>query len=371
MNVLHITLSLHHGGRREAILDLMQGLSLLGVENHLCCLDELGPPVESNRGLIKGVLELGRSRLLDIRTIRQLRGYCKQHQIDLMHSHDAASAVTCAMAMPLPHTPLLMSFHRTRNIESARPRDRLRNAIVGLRMGAVVTASEERRQHYVRQNMIRAGKVLRIPLGVDAQRFVPDPGRRLAIRRSLGLPADGLLLGVVGHFGPEKGVDIAIDAFQRMCREVPQLKTSLVILGTGSTEQQAFVKDCVDPAFADRIHFAGFQAHTEHWFPAFDLLLHGARREAFGLVLIEAMACGVPVVAPATGGMCDIIVDGECGYLAPVGDVDALSHRASQLLTAPEQRHKMSQLARKRVLDEYTIATCARRFHQLYQKLCQ
>lgn len=369
MKVLHTSLSFNAGGRREAIATLCAGLARHGVENYLCCLDSHGSDETLRESLFADCIELGRKRLCDLDALYRLRRFCRLNDIDILHAHDAASQATCALAMPACRVPLLMSFHRTRNFESARARDRLRNALAGLRTAAIVTTSQERHSHYRSHNHVAADKVLLIPLGTDLERFHPNPARKAALRSRLQLPEHGLLVGVIGHFGEEKGVDIAIDAFQILCRRCPRIHPELVVLGEGSRERTDYITAAIDPALAERIHLVGFQAQSQHWTCGFDVLLHAARAEAFGLVLIEAMACGVPVVAPAVGGIPDIVRDRVCGRLVAAPDAKLLAAALADLLVDADERRRLAQGALERASSEYSQHAYVRKFLDLYRSL--
>lgn len=367
IKVLHLTLSFAPGGRREAIANLCGGLAALGVDNHLCCLDDFGcKPTEMD--CFAGALELHRRRLFDWQALRKLRQYCDSRHIDIVHTHDAASEAAGLLSLRLRHPPLLMTFHRTRNFESATPRARLRNALAGLRVSAVITASEERRQRYLSDNHIRKSKVLCIPLGVNLDRFKPAADLRRDRRAQLGIADDTVLVGSVGHFGAEKGIDLAIDAFQEFCRRNPHLPCKLVILGTGSQDREDAVRSHVSAEFAERIHFAGFQHSLERWFPAFDALLHGARSEAFGLVIAEAMACGVPVVATKVGGIPELIEDGRTGMLAEP-EPAALADALQSALTTPGWLANASVAAADHARERFDAGLYAHRYFELYQRL--
>lgn len=369
MRVLHVTLSFSAGGRRQAIATLSAGLAQHGVRSYLCCLDEFGASADELDRWFAHSLQLQRRRLLDFAALCRLRQFCQQHHIDVLHAHDAASEFTCTLAMPWSRTPLVMSFHRSLDFESARVSDRVRNAIAGLRASAVVTASEQRRQHYLEQNHVAAHKVVCIPLGIDLQRFRPQPACKQAIRKQLNLSANTLLVGVVGHFGTEKGVDVALDAFQIMCRNYPEIDADLLVLGSGAPERIEHIQRLIDPALRKRVHMLGFQPQPEQWIAAFDVLLHAARTEAFGLVLVEAMACAVPVIAAAVGGIPDIVRDRECGRLLSKPDASLLATALSDLLMDADERARMAQGALQRAVTDFDQHIYVDKFESLYKDL--
>ena len=369
MNVLHVTLSFDHGGRREAIAELCRGLVSHGVTNRLCCLENFDSSEAERAACFADSIELRRRGLWDWPVLRRLRAYCLANAIDVVHAHDAASQAACVLALPRNSPPILMTFHRTRNFESARPRDRLRNALAGLRVAAVVTASEERRRHYLENNRVRTLKVQCIPLGINLQRFRPDPERRAAKRKELGVDDNTLLIGTVGHFAPEKGVDVAINAFQIFRARHPEIHARLIVLGTGSEPRERYLRARAAERYAESIDFVGFQLAPERWFPAFDLLLHGARDEAFGLVLAEAMASGVPIVAARVGGIPEVVEDGSSGMLASAPVADKLADALERAVCSPGWREEASASARERASSQFGSERYAHRYFELYSQL--
>src|SRR5581483_3864765 len=133
---------------------------------------------------------------------------------------------------------------------------------------------------------------------------------RRAVRNELGLDQDVTLFGVIGHFGPEKGVDVAIRAFQALAGRSLPGPVALVIFGDGPQrpELENLVRSVAAPG---PVCFAGFRRDIHRCLQAIDALLHAPRLEAFGLVLIEAMATGIPVIASRTGGIPDLVREGR------------------------------------------------------------
>src|SRR3546814_19001310 len=105
------------------------------------------------------------------------------------------------------------------------------------------------------------------------------------------------------------------------------------------------MRSLVAPEFAARIGFVGFQTDPERWFPGFDVLLHGSRREAFGLVLAEAQACEVPVVAARVGGIPEVVLGRQTGSLTPEATVDALADALEELVADAYRRQAFARKA--------------------------
>jgi glycosyltransferase involved in cell wall biosynthesis len=369
LKVAHLTITFARGGRREAIASLARGTRALGVENHLCTLDALDADEKLLSDCFVATRELRRRGAFDRSAWRALADFVREHEIDIVHAHDAASQFAASVALPLRRPSLIMTFHRSSDVESKSARDRLRNALAALRCSAVVTASNERRRHFLACNRVPARKLVVIPFGTDVDRFAPSATARQLALAALGLAEDRRLIGVVGHFGSDKGVDIAIQAFLLAARDPALDQHVLCVLGEGDADQQRRIEALANDEFGDRIRFLGFRNDTERWFPAFDVLLHGARREAFGLVIIEAMACAVPVVATPVGGIPELVVDGSTGRLAAVATPEALARALRETLADEAARLRMAAAARRRATGEYSRMRCAERHLALYRSL--
>ena len=370
MRVLHCTLSFAPGGRRRAISTLVEGLRPLGCECDLCCLEGLGCPPHEVAGLMGAVLVLNRRPLVDAEALVRLRRFCDRRRIQVVHAHDAASQfVGALLRLWRPRLKLAMTYHRSLGFESARLRDRVRNALATFQTGAVVAGSRERRAHFVAENWVNPVKVVRIPFGIDTARFRPDPAARAAVRRELGLDAGAVVVGAIGHFRPEKGIDQVLRGFEILARRPAAGSPVLVVVGEGTPGERKAMDVWARKIPSGRLLFIGFRPDVERWLQAFDVFAHAPRLEAFGLVIVEAMAAGLPVVAARVGGILDVVRDGHSGILVPSDSPEQMADALERLITDAALRETMGRAAQRIAACEYGGELYARRYFALYNDL--
>ena len=180
--------------------------------------------------------------------------------------------------------------------------------------------------------------------GIDRARVTG--GSRAAGRAALGLCNEDLLVGLVGRLCRQKGIDIFVEAAIRSAVTLPQAR--FVVLGD-SEDPELVVRLTArieEAGLAGRIRFAGYREDMADMFAALDLLAAPSRWEGFGLMLAEAMAAGVPVVASRVGGMPDVL--GDAGVLVPPEDPEALAEAIQVLMRDPSRRVTMIELGRER-----------------------
>jgi glycosyltransferase involved in cell wall biosynthesis len=370
MNILHLTLSFTQGGRRRAILTLAARLRAGGVGCDLCCVGELGCPRADAEAVFGAVRALRRRSVFDNRALRGLTRLCDERGTQIIHTHDAASqAMAAVVRLWRPQVRLLMTFHRSLGFESGRLRDRLRNALAAAQCGAIVTGSRERREHFLSENYVRPEKVVRIPFGIDTNRFRPDAAARPVVRKELGLPSETLIVAAVGHYRPEKGLDRVVCGFAALARRTLPADSVLLVLGDGTARQHAALRAQCHRVPAGRVIFAGFRPDVERWLQAADVFVHAPRTEAFGLAVAEAMATGLPVVATPVGGILDLVRDGVTGALVPPDAPEQMADALERLLGCRTLREKLGGRAREIARAEYGVDLYARRYLALYEDL--
>jgi glycosyltransferase involved in cell wall biosynthesis len=217
-------------------------------------------------------------------------------------------------------------------------------------------------------------KVMVLDEGLDLSRWHGDvSGAR--VRADLGLPADAPVVGFIARLDPWKGLDV----FLRMARIVTLSApdTRFLVIGDappGFERHREEMRALADRlGLGARVQFVGWRYRFDaipEVMAALTLLCHTPiQPEPFGLVVIEAMAVGCPVVAPQAGGPAEIIADGETGLLAPMGDAGAFAERVLQLLTDPGRRTAIAAAARRQVADRFAMDRFAARLAALYDGL--
>ncbi|MCK6564373.1 MAG: glycosyltransferase [Dehalococcoidia bacterium] len=277
------------------------------------------------------------------------RGY------DIIHSHywqSAWAARAIARHLRVPHVVMFHTLGEVKNrarISEQEPARRIRHerAIVR-RADALVTASAHERQLLARYYGARDAQMHTIPCGVDIGLFRPRD--RQASRRRLGLEQAGPVLLWVGRLEKLKGVDILIQALA----ELDERHFTLLVVG--GDERAADLKaelqhQAAASGLAANVRFVGAVPHDQLpvYYSAADVCVVPSYYESFGLVAVEAMACGTPVVASRVGGLVSSVIDGVTGYLIPWRCPGPFAEKLEVLLHNPELRANFGAAARRSV----------------------
>jgi D-inositol-3-phosphate glycosyltransferase len=198
-------------------------------------------------------------------------------------------------------------------------------------------------------------KIEVIPPGVDTGRFYPIPSDEA--KEYIGVPPEDNMLLFVGRIEPLKGLDVLIEAIGHYCRARREDKPRLFlsIIGGEADDSQETVS--VEMArlqamreqygITDVVTFLGKRSQDTlpYYYSAAEAVVMPSQYESFGMVALEAMACGTPVVASQVGGLAFLVKDGETGYTVPAGDPEALCYRLNMLINDKELRRKMGDQA--------------------------
>lgn len=272
--------------------------------------------------------------------------------------------------------PLVSTFHTLARVKAAtgdaEPQRRISAEARVVACSDVITASSDAEaDQLVELYDADPDRIEIVPPGVDHAFFSPGP--RDGARHALGLPPDDPVLLFVGRVQPLKGLDIAIDALARLRAHRPGARL-VIVGGPSGPDGEAEAARCVDLArqlgVAEALRWVPAQPHhaLSTYYRAADVLVMPSRSESFGLVALEAAACGVPVVAAAVGGLRTIVVDGVTGRLIDGRDPALYADAIGGLLEDPTVAAAMGDRAAERARG-FTWPTAAARLRRVYADL--
>jgi D-inositol-3-phosphate glycosyltransferase len=281
---------------------------------------------------------------------------------DLVHGHYWLSGQVGAVAKERWGVPLVQSMHTLGKVknaalaagDAAEPAIRLRGEaeVVACADRLVANTDDEARQLIERYDADPA-RVATINPGVDLSVFRPGP--QALARQRLGLPADGVVLVFVGRVQPLKAPDVVLHAAAQMIADDPALASRLTVAfvggpsGTGRQDPDGLIE------LAGRLGLAGLvrleppcpQPELAGWYQAATLVMVPSYSESFGLVAMEAQACGTPVVAASVGGLRTAVRDGHSGVLVDSRDPRQYARAAADLISAPATLARLRDGARQ------------------------
>ena len=183
-------------------------------------------------------------------------------------------------------------------------------------------------------------------------------------RRQLKLPAEGPVIGIFGRLQTWKGMHVLLDAFPAVLAKYPAA-TAVIVGGVWELEQAYEARlhlQAHSLGIAGRVVFAGHQTNVSQWMQACGVIVHASDREPFGMVVVEAMALGKPVIAGAIGGPREVITEGVDGFLVSYADTEGLSASILKYLDNQTMAEKMGEAARQRAqyfsVERYARGVC-------------
>lgn len=286
----------------------------------------------------------------------------------LIHSNTAAvwGGALAARRLGLPHV-----WHIHELITEPVFVRRLVAGMVARYADRVVAISKAVADHLLADQPGLAARLTVIHDAVDTDRFHPGVDGA-SLRRDWGVAADEVLVGVVGRISAWKGQAVFIEALAQALTQAPNLRGVIVgdVVPGETWRREALIHRAVELGLGDRLLWAGYRDDAPRVMAALDaLVLPSVRPEPFGMVVLEAMAAGKPVVATAHGGPLETIRDGETGFLVPPGEATALAAALVRLTQQPDLRRRLGQAGRERVCRHFTFTGHVAAFEQLYGEL--
>ncbi len=303
-----------------------------------------------------------------IRGADNVMAVARRENVALIHSNTSAvwGGALAASRLHLPHI-----WHVHELITEPALVRRLIAWMINRYSTRVVAISEAVAAHLLADSPALAGRISVIYDAVDAERFSPSVDGA-ALRSAWGAVPQDVLVGVVGRISAWKGQAFFLKAFARALRSQPALKAVLVgDVAPGETWRKEELRSlAAELGVAQRIVWAGYHDNAPTVMAALDILaLPSIRPEPFGMVIIEAMASGKPVIATAHGGPLESVVDGETGLLVSPADPEEMGAALVRLSDDRRLRAEMGANGRRRAVDVFGFRQHVQAFQDLYHDL--
>ena len=360
VRMLLVVDSLEVGGAERHVVDLASALQRKGHEVEVACsiadgpskpLEETGVPVRPlTRRLVK--------RRVSLAYARGIRKLLRESRFDLVHAHIYASAVAAAIATRGTGLPLVVTEHTEASWQNRWAR--LCSRWTYRRARRIIAVSTPIERRLIERDGVPRELVTLIPNAV-----IPVSGNPPDLADTL---PDGWsqrpLVGVVARLQPEKGVATFLKAAAHVSKVSPEAR--FLVIGDGALREELL--DLVGRVgLQERVRFLGYRAHARALTGLLDVLVVPSLTEGSPLIVLEAMAAGVPVVASAVGGIPDQVRHGEEGVLVPPGDPDALAGALGALLEDPAHAHRLGEAGRRRTENEFSHEALVRRIEAVYR----
>lgn len=366
-NILHIITRLDMGGSAQNTIATCIGLS--GKEYRIvlaCGLSAESNMTDDERRTVSKSLVDAKKRgswlttiptlirkidpRYDIAALLSLVRLIGRLKPDIVHTHTSKAGVLGRLAawiMRVPvivHTPHGHVFygHFSKQLSNIflhveKAFDKITDRTIALTDGE--------RNDYLRQSVSRPEKLVKIHSGVNVKKFIDAGVDAVSKRKHLGIKPTETVVGTVGWLLPIKGPTYLLKAMQQVWLDYPDVK--LIYVGKG--ELEISLKTMADTmGVQEKILFMGWRDDVHEIMQTFDIFVLPSLNEGMGRVIVEAMAAGKPVVASNTGGIPDLVVEGETGFLVNPGDIAGIAKAIERLLENRNLKEAMGQAGQQR-----------------------
>lgn len=304
---------------------------------------------------------MGRGPGFDWGLILKLRRLFRQARVAVVQTHHLASLVYAGPAARLAGARLVHVEHEHFTFTHPRSR-RLLKALAPI-CHRLVVVGHEIKDFLVREVGLRPASITVIPNGVDLDMYKPASHPSC---EKLGYDADDRLIGHVARLEPVKGQSVLLHALRAVLERHPSAR--LIIVGDGSAKSD-LTELAATLGIAKRVDFLGLRGDVADLLPHVELFALSSLNEGLPLSILEAMACGQPVVAPAIGEIPRVVQDGITGLTVPPGDPQALAASITTLLDHPDQTRAMGNAARRLMEEQFNLDQTVRRYESIYAAL--
>ncbi len=363
--VVHVVHSLEGGGTERFLLSLLRAFDHHTMRHVVVTLRDAGSLAAQLPDEVACIAlgAVGRSRTSGFHLAR----VCARLRPSLIHARNTCTWSDAVMAcMLVPGAKLVLGFHGLQSGGDFSRRDRYAVRIARALGASFTSVSELGQRQMARQLRLPLQRIAHLPNGIDPGRFDAHATQtRHLVRESLGYLPHERVIGIVGSLTAVKGHDLLLTAFANTARTIPAIR--LLVVGDGPL-RGALEATARELSIHDRVHFSGWRDDVPALLGAMDTYVCASRSEGMSNALLEAMACGLPVIATSVGDHPTMIRDGIDGLMVPPNDAQSLTSAIILILETPELAHRLGAAARSRA-GSFDLQRSVAAYQQFYRSL--
>lgn len=356
LRILEVVQSLEKGGRTKRFSDTISGLRKHKQYVAPLCLSQPESWVE-----IPALEIIERKSISAFQLIKKIRALIKKHNIQVIHAHCELSQLYAGIAGFTCGIPTIGTFHRS-DLSKYQPSKV--NTLLKILLSHYIAVSYDRLS-LLTKNLSLPAKKCHVVHGGSIIENLPTTASVREARNILQLPETQTVLLSIGHLGEIKGHQDTIIALSSLITHDQNIH--LYIAGDGSEHEKNTLLALVEQLrLHNHITFLGQINNASQWLEACDIFVQPSIEEAFGLVFAEAGAKGKPAVATNVGGIKEIILHEETGYLVPPANPEKLAEAMKELIASPDLRKLLGENAYKRISTQFSIDNMVNKYLEIF-----
>lgn len=363
--VVHIIHRLQTGGLENGLVNLINHMSPERYGHAIVCMTESTEFRNRIRRADVAVYELHKAPGHDLKLYWRLWRLLRKLRPAVVHTRNIGTLECQAIAL-LAGVRARVHGEHGRDMSDLRGNNTkyitLRRALRPW-LSRFITVSRDLRQWLIGDVGVPEAQIVQIYNGVDMTRFRPGDMQARAILPAGFAPDDALVIGTVGRMSGEKDQHTLVQAFARIAAAVPRAR--LVLVGDGSLRGE-LERTVAELNLAERVWFAGNRPDVPDLLRSLDIFVLPSLGEGISNTILEAMACGLPVVATRVGGNPELVNDGETGLLAPAADPVAMARAFEVYARDPAQMRRHGENGRTRIEREFSMDAMVARYMAVY-----
>lgn len=356
---MYVIWSLEVGGAERIVASLAKGMDRTLVSPMVVCLNHAGALAEELTQADIPVIALEKRGKIDLMLLWRLVRLMRRLRPDVVHTHLWGANAWGRVAARAAGVPVVIANEHS--VDSWKPRFYLQlDRWLAPLTTRLVAVSQHVREFYEAQGIGR-GRWQVIYNGIEIE-TLPER-RRNGHYAALGIRSYEPVVGFIGRLVSARAPQVFVEAIQRARREIPSLRAVIVGDGPLRRDTEAYARRL---GLERRVIFTGTRRDVPELLAGMDALVFSSEREGCSLAMLEAMACGVPVVATKVGGTLEVIEAGVSGLLVEPRQPQALADRIIEVLNTPSKAEAIRVAARQRVEAQFSLPRMIAEYQQLY-----